>query len=109
MKLIDESDLDTADARALRVRELGRPNLIDIDLAGIGLLQQARNVQQRRLAGAGWSHQRDRLAGPDRQLRAFEDIQRHVALAIMPVYSMQKEDRRRRGGIPVVGAVGALD
>ena len=43
---------------------------VDIDLAAVRLLEQAGDMQQRRLAGAGRRDQRDRLARPDRELGA---------------------------------------
>src|SRR5258706_8819524 len=93
MELIDEADLGAAEARALGIRERGRRNLVDIDFAAIRMLEQARDVQERRLAGAGRRHQRNRLARPDGELGAFEDVERDVALAIVPVDLVQKEDR----------------
>src|SRR5262249_29209939 len=56
-----------------------------------------------RLAGARGGDQGDRLARPDRQLRILEDVERRVALAIVPVDPVQKEDRGR------IGALGTLD
>ena len=77
---------------------------IDIDLAGIGMFEQAGDVQQRRFAGARRRHQRHRLAGPHRKLGAVENIERRVALAELPADAVQKEERllfvvgcRRRG------------
>ena len=57
---------------------------IDIDLAGIGMLEQAGDMQQRRFAGARRRDQRHRLAGPDRELGALENVERGVALPEMP-------------------------
>jgi hypothetical protein len=90
VKLIDEADLDAADARALRVREDGCRDLIDIDFAGVGLLEQTSDVQKRRLAGAGRRHQRNGLAGPDGELGTSEDFECDVALAIMPIDPVQE-------------------
>ena len=95
MELIDEADLGSADARALGIRERRGRNLIDIDFAAIGMLEESSDVQERRLAGAGGRYQRNRLARPDGELGAFEDVQRDVALAIVPVDLMQEQDRRR--------------
>ena len=66
---------------------------VDIDLAAVGMFEQAGDVQQRRLAGAGRRDQRDRLARPHRKLGAFEDFQRRVALVVAPLDRVQ-EDRR---------------
>src|SRR5207245_10413973 len=59
------------------------------------MLQEASDVAERRLAGDGGRYQRNRLARPDGELGAFEDVQRDVALAIVPVDLMQEQDRRR--------------
>ena len=42
VRLVDEPDLVAAHRRALVVRQRHRADLVDIDLAGVGLLQQAR-------------------------------------------------------------------
>src|SRR5262249_24066929 len=94
MELIDEADLGAANARALGIRERRGRNLIDVDFAAIGMLEQARDVQERRLAGAGGRYQRHGLARPNGELGAFEDLERDVALAIVPVDLVQEEDRR---------------
>src|SRR5262249_59721490 len=94
MELIDEADFGAADARALGIRERGGCNLIDVDFAAIGMLEQARDVQERRLAGAGGRYQRHGLAGPNGELGTFEDVERDVALAIVPVDLVQEQDRR---------------
>src|SRR5215510_801442 len=94
MELVDEADLGAADARALGIRELRRRDLVDIDLAGIRVLEQPGDMQERGFAGPGRRHQGNRLPRPDRELRPFEDFQHHVALAVMPIDPMQKEDGR---------------
>ena len=90
MELVDEADFYPADARALGVRELRGRDLVDIDFPGVGMLEQAGDVQERGLAGAGRRNERNRLARPDGKLGAFEDVQRDVALAVMAIDLMQE-------------------
>src|SRR3982074_2790197 len=100
MELVDEADIAAADARTLAIGHPRSGNLVDIDLAGIGMLEQAGDMQERRLAGARRRDQRHRLARPAREVAPLEYIERHVALTIMPVDAVEKEDRRvfRAGG-----------
>ncbi len=59
MELVDEADLDAADRRPLGVGEAaGRPPADD-DVAAVRTLEQAGDVEERRLAGAGRRDQRD--------------------------------------------------
>src|SRR5262245_64990292 len=94
MNLVYEAYLVAADARALAVRELRCRDLVDVDLAGVRVFEQPGDMQERRFAGPGRRHQRNRLPRPDRELRPFEDFEHHVALAVMPIDPMQKEDGR---------------
>ncbi len=50
-------------------------------------------MQQRRFASARRRHQRHRLAGPDRQFGAVEDVQRDVALPVLALDRVQEQDR----------------
>ncbi len=93
VRLVDEADIGPAQLGALDVGQLRGRGAVDIDLAGIRRLEQPRNVQQRRLAGARRRHQRDRLARPQRELGAVEDRQRHLALQILPLYLVEINDR----------------
>jgi hypothetical protein len=94
MGLVDEADIGAADLGAVRVRHARGRHLVDIDLAPIGMLKQAGNMQQGGFAGARGRHQRDRLAGPDRELGAFEDFERGEALPVATVDRMQEDDGR---------------
>src|SRR5437764_3792963 len=94
MELINEANLGSADARALGIRERRGRNLINLNFAAIRMLEEASDVQERRLAGAGGCYQRNGLARPDGELGAIEDVQRDVALAIVPIDLMQEQDRR---------------
>ena len=63
VRLVDEADVVAADAGALGVGQSRGRRVVDVDLAGIRVLEQAGDVQQRRLAGAGRRDQRHRLPG----------------------------------------------
>ena len=93
MRLVDEADLVAADAGALGIGQDRGGAPVDIDVAMVGMLEQAGDVQQRRFAGARRRHQRHRLPGPDRQFRAVEDVQRVVALPVGALDRVQEQDR----------------
>ena len=60
--LEDEADLLVAQPRARAVVELLDLDAIELVLTAGQLLEQARDVEERRLAGAGWPGHRDELA-----------------------------------------------
>jgi hypothetical protein len=68
MELVDEADLVAADRRALVVRQPPAGMAVEDDVAGIRLLEKARRVQQRRLAGTGRGDERHHLAGLQREM-----------------------------------------
>ena len=78
---------------ALGVRQRRGRGAVDIDLAGVGMFEQARDVQQRRLAGARWRDQRDRSRRATPQARAVQDLQGRGTLRVAPLDRVQ-EDRR---------------
>ncbi len=81
VELVDEAELVPAQARAPGiVHGAGRPSA-DIDLAGIGLFEEAGDVQERRLAGAGRRDEGDDLARPDGEIGAAQDLETALALA----------------------------
>src|SRR6185369_2501951 len=57
------------------------------------MLEQPRDMQQRRLTGARGRDQRHGLPGPHRELGTFEDFERRGALMVAPLDRMQ-ENRR---------------
>lgn len=65
MELIDKADADPAHARAGRIVHLRAVLPGDQDLACGGPFQQARHVQQRRLAGARLPDQSHHFTRPD--------------------------------------------
>ena len=75
------------------------------------MFEQARDVQQRRFAGAGRPDQRHRLAGPYRELGAAQHVERRIALAELPADAVQENERLlviveyRRGGPGYRGGV----
>ena len=93
MRLIDETHFGAADARALGVRQFRGGDAVDIDFAAVGMFEQTRDMQKRRLAGAGWRDERDRLPKPRGEFGAFEDFERGVALRIAPIDRLQKQNR----------------
>lgn len=52
MELINEADIAAADRGARFIRQAVAGRVVNIDLAGIGMFQQACQMQQRRFAGA---------------------------------------------------------
>src|SRR6266487_7011246 len=90
MLLIDEADLGAADASTLGIRQRRGGGAVDIDLAAVRMLEQARDMQQRRLAGSRGRDQRDRLPRPDRELGGFEDVERGGALQVAPLDRVQE-------------------
>ena len=107
MKLIDEADFGAPDPGALHVGEVRGRDRVDIDFAGVGMFEQAGNMQQRRFAGAGRRDQRHRLAGPYRKLGALENVERRVALTELPADAVQ-EDERIALRCPVVDVAASL-
>ena len=111
MELIDEADFGAPDPRPRHIGQVGGRRGVDIDFAGVGMFEQARNVQKRRFAGAGRSDQRHRLAGPYRELGAAQHVERRIALAELPADAVQEDERLlvivgyRRGGPGYRGGV----
>ncbi len=93
VRLVDEADLVAADAGALVVGQDRGRAAVDIDVAVVGMLEQAGDVQKRRLAGTGWRYQRHRLPAPERKLDAVEHVQRLVALPVVALDVVQEQDR----------------
>src|SRR5690348_15392066 len=70
VRLINETDLAAPDAGAFAVGQSRGRAAININLADIGMLEESREMQQRRFAGPRRCHQSDRLSGPNREIRA---------------------------------------
>ncbi len=105
MELIDEADIVAPDLGALDVGQLRGRHGVNINLAGIGMLKQARDMQKRRFSRSRRSDQRHRLSSPYRKLGALEDVKRQIALMKLPANTVQEDERmlfffffgRRRG------------
>ena len=93
VRLVDETDLLAADARAFVVGQHRSTAAIDIDLAVVGVLEQAGDVQKRRFAGPGRRHQCHRLPRPDRQLHPVEHMQIGIALPVVALDIVEGDDR----------------
>ena len=74
VELVDKADVIAPDRRALIVAHGAAGLAAHIDLALIGTLQQAGQMQQRGLAGAGGRDKRHHLAAIQRQVGAFQDF-----------------------------------
>ena len=82
---------DITDAAAAKIGQLAGIELRHVDLidehrAFGRLVQAADHVEERRLSGAGWAHQRDVLASPDIQV---DRIQRPQGLAPHDIFLRQ--------------------
>src|SRR5579863_4854754 len=93
VELIDEADVGTADAGALGVGQVRRGHAVDVDFTRVRAFEHPGDLQKRRLAGARWPDQRHRLAGPYRELGAFENVESGVALTEPARNLMQEQDR----------------
>ena len=92
MELVNETDLRAAHARARGI--IQRPALLTADHNGatVRALQQAKDVQKRRLARAGGPDKRDGLARPDFKIGAAQ----HVDLA-RPLHEAAMKSGGRQG------------
>src|SRR2546423_5973789 len=93
MLLINETDIRASDLGALHIGQLRRRRAPNIDLAIVGALQKPSDMQQRRLARTGRRHQRYRLPGPQRELRAVEDGQRRSTLRVLALDLVEIDNR----------------
>ena len=96
MKLIDEADIRAPQPRAVLLRHLGAVAAIDDNAAAGRRLQQACNVQQRRLAGARWADECDRLACPQLGVGPLQHRNITRALAERARHVFKFEDRPSR-------------
>src|SRR5258707_354166 len=71
-ELEDEADLVAADSREVVVGQPGERFAVDADLAGRGTVEAADQIEERRLAGAGRSDNREHLAARDREADGIE-------------------------------------
>jgi hypothetical protein len=97
MELVDEADFGASQRRPLVVAHGRSGRAADLDFAGVGPLQQARQMQERRLSGAGRRDQRHRLAGRELEARAVEDLDRRFAPPISALHSIERKRGDARG------------
>jgi len=83
VKLVDEADLVAADRRAPIVVEATTGDAVDQHFAAIRALQQAGDMQERRLAGSRRRDQRNRLATSQGKIRTLEDGQERFAFPVV--------------------------
>jgi hypothetical protein len=69
----------------------------DKHFPGIGRLKKARDMEERRFAGAGRGDQGDRLPGPQAKIGAAQDFERRPGL-IVAAFDPFKTKRRRGHG-----------
>ncbi len=65
----------------------------DIDLAFVGMFEQASDVEEGRLSGTGWRNERDGLPFPQSQGGTVKDRQCGFALLVAAMDIMQINDR----------------
>ena len=111
MELVDETKLRAAHLGALAVRHLSARATVEDDVAAVGPLQKAGDVEERRLAGARRADQRDELARPQRRRGAAQDgsfspacskvrtTARSSSASLIPERLDRIEARRAPGGI----------
>ena len=97
MELVDEADPLAPKAGAAPVVHVGRRLAADVDLAAVRLLQQARDVEQGRLARAGGRDEGDGLARPQGEVGAAQDVERGLALPVAALHARQEQGRRPDG------------
>src|SRR5215831_13818790 len=76
VELKNEADVSSAIARKLALREPVDPLSGDVDFSGIDVIDSAKQIEQGRLAGSGWTHHGDEIAGGNRQIEIVEDRDR---------------------------------
>ena len=89
IELIDETDLAAPDCGARVIAQCDRRFASDKHFPGVGALQTACDMEERRLAGARSGDQRDRLSSPQAKIGAAQNFpaalrrkQRHESPAI---------------------------
>jgi hypothetical protein len=93
VELIDEADRRAAQRGARAVGQLRGGGAPEIDLAAVGLFEEPRHVQQRRLAGARRRDERDRLARLQLERHAAQDVQRRPRLLVGALDPVERQRR----------------
>lgn len=102
VKLVDEADFAAADRGAFIVAQAVTGTPVDGDFATVRMLQQAGDMQQCRLAGAGGGDKRDDFAFRYRKIRALQDREQRIALPVMALDAgkLENDVALHEGGIP---------
>jgi hypothetical protein len=93
VELIDVADGVATEQRPPPFAKFRGLDAGDLDLACLRPLQEPAKMQQRRLAGAGWSDDGDELAAVHREVRRLEDAHHGFALAEVPVHLREPQMR----------------
>src|SRR5207253_2966456 len=78
VELEDEAELVQAQLRAIVVVERADVDAVDEDLALRRAIERAEQVEERALAGAGETGQRDELTAPDGEIDPVKDARLHL-------------------------------
>ena len=96
VELVDEADLLATQAGAADIVHGRGRRAVDEDLAAVRLLEQAGDMEEGRLAGAGRRHERNHLAREDRELGVAQDLEETRPLAVAARDLRQIKRRCRR-------------
>src|SRR5690606_17945461 len=96
-RLEDEADEAVSVASRLALAEPFHELTIQEVLAAVVAIQDAEDVEQRRLARARGAHDRHELAGCDVQVHVPEHVERRVPAAVGLVDLLQANHRERAG------------
>src|SRR3984885_5134494 len=91
MELVDEAYLRAPQRRPLVVAHGRGRGAADPHFAGVRLFQESRQMQERRLSGAGRRDQRDRLARRKLERGPVEDLDRRIAATIPTLHIIERQ------------------
>jgi hypothetical protein len=92
-RLEHKADVAAPEDRPARLREAVNPHAAQRQLASVGTLQPAQQVQQGRLAAAARAHDRDRFTRLDHQVHAVHGPDRRSVAPIAPHQASRLEHR----------------
>ena len=116
-RLEDETQPPAAVDRGLGLRQPLHQLAVEAVLTGVAVVEQAKDVEQRRLTRPRRPHDRGQLAGLDRQIDAFQDMQLVFAdgvglpdeLALDTVIAVGYREEELRGSFAQVERAGTLE
>ena len=89
--LEDEADHAVAVVRGLALGEVLDQAAVDVVFTRIIVVQDAQDIEQRGLAGAGGSHDRDEFPLVDAKVDSFQDVQRlTVVVCLIDVFEFDE-------------------